>query len=196
MWNWCSCGGFLFWRWHGQPFNGRLLGDSCVWASGLSHQQTLFTPTFYRLAALVYGHSAQIGEGEIECPEKDGNGQSIADVSHSKGGRKKYTQGKCWPTMSSWVYDTFSWYLRYEEEWEILMRVVFLRWIVDCDTDGASRTDQKSFQAEQVSEKLSWCGEILANKCKSASIATQAAFFIPCSVHLHLTLVFFIPSPG
>lgn len=77
IWNWCSYGGFLFWRWHGQPFNGRLLGESCVWASGLSHQQTLSKPTFYRLASLVYGHSTQIGEGEIECPEKEGNGQSI-----------------------------------------------------------------------------------------------------------------------
>lgn len=162
MWNWCSCGGFLFWRWHGQPFNGRLLGDSCVWASGLSHQQTLFTPTFYRLAALVYGHSAQIGEGEIDCPEKDGNGQSIGDVSHPKGGRKQSTQGKCWPTMSSWVYDTFSWYLRYEEEWEILMRVVFLSWIVDCDTEtwcnltAWAELTKKAFRLSKFQE--SWLG--------------------------------------
>lgn len=62
--------------------------------------------------------------------------------------------------------------------------------------DGASRTDRKSFQAEKVSEKLTWCGEILGKKCKSASIVTPAVFFIPRSVHLHLTLVFFIPSPG
>lgn len=110
-WNWCSYGGFLLWRWHSQPFNGRLLGNSCVWAFGLSHQQTLSTPTFYRLAALVYGYSAQIKEGEIECPEKDGNGQSIADVSHPKGRIKSSEQGKCWLTMSSWFYDTFSWRL-------------------------------------------------------------------------------------
>lgn len=30
----------------------------------------------------------QIIEGEIECPEIDGNGQSVADASHPKGGRE------------------------------------------------------------------------------------------------------------
>lgn len=44
--------------------------------------------------------------------------------------------------------------------------------------DGVSRTDQNSVQAEQVSEKLTWCGEILTKKWKSTSIVTQAAFFI------------------
>lgn len=62
--------------------------------------------------------------------------------------------------------------------------------------DGATRTDQKTFQAGKVSEKLTWCGEILAKTCESASLLTQSAFCILFSVHLHLTLVFFIPSPG
>lgn len=106
MWNWCSYGEFLFWRWHSQPFNGRLLGDRCVWASALSSQQILSIPTFYRLAALVYDHSTQLTESEIECPQKtgvwshEGTAKSVSDVSHpdeetkKEGGPKQYKQAK------------------------------------------------------------------------------------------------------
>lgn len=45
-------------------------------------------------------------EGEIEFPEKGGNGQSIADVQHPEGIRTSSKWGKCWPTTFFWVCNT------------------------------------------------------------------------------------------
>lgn len=112
---------------------------------------------------------------------------------HWTGNRKKEMK------VLVYRYETMRYHLDiFRFRWHLYFLRGFFSFFGDCDIETWWNLAAWSKWPKTTRQKFyeSWLGVVKRERHKSPSMVTHTSFSIPRSVHLNLTLIFFIPSPG